>query len=198
MPNVITELEVTRVDLVDRGANFDKASGDGAHILLWKRDGGIATEPEETMTPNMQEQITKAVEMAVAAAFAKSAPKIEATRATVTAPEPKSLDEAIAAAMAAEKGLSKAAATARVAKAFPSLYVQHRQAVLAGTRPAPAAPVAVVKLDTPARDRAFAKIADAADGLMRLDASLSRPAAIKLAASLDGEAYAAYRATFGA
>lgn len=34
----LRNLKVNRVALVDKGANFDKESGDGAHIMLFKRD----------------------------------------------------------------------------------------------------------------------------------------------------------------
>jgi uncharacterized Zn finger protein (UPF0148 family) len=43
-------LEVDRVDLVDRGANFDRGTGDGSHILLVKRDG--ATEKQDMTCPS--------------------------------------------------------------------------------------------------------------------------------------------------
>jgi hypothetical protein len=38
-------LTVDRVDVVDRGANFDRATGDGSHILLVKRDGQGEEQP---------------------------------------------------------------------------------------------------------------------------------------------------------
>jgi hypothetical protein len=37
-------LEVDRVDLVDRGANFDRSTGDGSHILLVKRDPSASAD----------------------------------------------------------------------------------------------------------------------------------------------------------
>jgi hypothetical protein len=42
-------LKVTRIDLVDRGANFDTRTGEGAHVMIFKRaagDDGIPLEPE--------------------------------------------------------------------------------------------------------------------------------------------------------
>jgi BMFP domain-containing protein YqiC len=44
MPTELRELEITRVDLVDQGANFDPATGDGSHVLLFKR---APTKPED-------------------------------------------------------------------------------------------------------------------------------------------------------
>lgn len=44
-------LEVDRVDLVDRGANFDRETGDGSHILLVKRDQGQPTEKVDLKCP---------------------------------------------------------------------------------------------------------------------------------------------------
>src|SRR5262245_29260204 len=37
-PGILTNLRIKRVALVDNGANFDKSTGDGAHIMLYKRD----------------------------------------------------------------------------------------------------------------------------------------------------------------
>ncbi len=37
-PGVLRNLRIKRVALVDKGANFDTATGDGAHIMLYKRD----------------------------------------------------------------------------------------------------------------------------------------------------------------
>jgi hypothetical protein len=37
MPRNLRNLRFTRVALVDKGANFDRETKDGAHILLWKR-----------------------------------------------------------------------------------------------------------------------------------------------------------------
>lgn len=37
MPTKLTEIQFDRVDLVDVGANLDRATGDGAHVMLWKR-----------------------------------------------------------------------------------------------------------------------------------------------------------------
>jgi hypothetical protein len=39
---MLKNLKIRRVDLVDHGANFDPETGDGAHVLLYKRAGGIA------------------------------------------------------------------------------------------------------------------------------------------------------------
>lgn len=36
-PGVLRNLRIKRVALVDSGANFDKATGDGAHIMMYKR-----------------------------------------------------------------------------------------------------------------------------------------------------------------
>lgn len=36
-PATLRNLKIARVALVDMGANFDKRTGDGAHIVLWKR-----------------------------------------------------------------------------------------------------------------------------------------------------------------
>jgi hypothetical protein len=45
---VITKLELDRIDIVDRGANHDLDSNDGAHILLMKR----APENRTTIAPD--------------------------------------------------------------------------------------------------------------------------------------------------
>jgi hypothetical protein len=37
-PGILRNLRIKRVDLVDAGANFDASTGDGAHIMLFKRD----------------------------------------------------------------------------------------------------------------------------------------------------------------
>lgn len=37
-PGVLRNMRVKRVAIVDAGANFDKQTGDGAHIMLFKRD----------------------------------------------------------------------------------------------------------------------------------------------------------------
>ena len=37
-PGILRRLRIKRVSLVDSGANFDEATGDGAHIMLYKRD----------------------------------------------------------------------------------------------------------------------------------------------------------------
>jgi hypothetical protein len=42
--NLLRNLEIRRVDLVDRGANLDKSSGEGAHVVLFKRDAGQTDE----------------------------------------------------------------------------------------------------------------------------------------------------------
>ena len=45
----LTNLVVKRIDLVDLGANLDRATGDGAHVVLWKRAEGSMAD-EKTMT----------------------------------------------------------------------------------------------------------------------------------------------------
>jgi hypothetical protein len=45
MARTLTNLKFKRVALVDRGANFDKATGDGAHIMLFKRDDTAKSAP---------------------------------------------------------------------------------------------------------------------------------------------------------
>jgi hypothetical protein len=42
MPSLLKNMKVNRVDLVDVGANLDVETGEGSHVLLWKR----ATPPE--------------------------------------------------------------------------------------------------------------------------------------------------------
>lgn len=42
-PGILRNLKIKRVALVDMGANFDRRTGDGAHITLWKR--AIAKDP---------------------------------------------------------------------------------------------------------------------------------------------------------
>lgn len=42
----LRNLKIDRVDLVDKGANLDRRSGDGSHVMLFKRDGAEPT-PED-------------------------------------------------------------------------------------------------------------------------------------------------------
>ena len=46
MPKKLRRLKFDRVDLVDDGANLDKDSGEGAHILLYKRAAEKAEKVE--------------------------------------------------------------------------------------------------------------------------------------------------------
>lgn len=47
----LTNLIVKRIDLVDLGANLDRETGDGAHVVLWKRaEGSMADDNKEKMT----------------------------------------------------------------------------------------------------------------------------------------------------
>ena len=41
MPSKLKNLRIDRVDLVERGASMDKRTGEGAHVLLFKRDEPI-------------------------------------------------------------------------------------------------------------------------------------------------------------
>lgn len=64
MPTKLRNLVINRVDLVDVGANLDMETGDGAHVLLWKRhDGDLPQsdpepdpepEPEDTDMPDIE------------------------------------------------------------------------------------------------------------------------------------------------
>jgi len=48
----LTNLRYQRIDLVDRGASIDSATGEGAHVVLFKRDAAM-TEPTPVATPEM-------------------------------------------------------------------------------------------------------------------------------------------------
>lgn len=49
MPTKLTEIQFDRVDLVDVGANLDRATGDGAHVMLWKRgENDDMSDPKKT------------------------------------------------------------------------------------------------------------------------------------------------------
>jgi hypothetical protein len=59
------KLVTSRIDLVDRGACLDPVSGDGAHILIAKRDNG------EPPAPTLQPEFVAAIGKAVAEVFAR-------------------------------------------------------------------------------------------------------------------------------
>lgn len=54
--HTLTNVAFSRIALVDKGASFDKATGDGAHVLIFKR--ATPADGDNTMTP---EDILKAV-----------------------------------------------------------------------------------------------------------------------------------------
>jgi len=77
MPRSLSNIRFKRVALVDKGANLDKETNDGAHILLWKRHVedkrmnladlikkalGIAVEPDAEKRKTDAEALTKALE----------------------------------------------------------------------------------------------------------------------------------------
>jgi hypothetical protein len=45
---LLKNLKVTRVDLVDKGANYDPESGEGSHVMIFKRDSSL-DEKEHAM-----------------------------------------------------------------------------------------------------------------------------------------------------
>lgn len=50
MSTLLKNLKITRVDLVDIGANLDPVTGDGAHVVLWKRAEGAPLMPDQPTT----------------------------------------------------------------------------------------------------------------------------------------------------
>jgi hypothetical protein len=44
-PHVLKNIRINRVDLVDIGANLDAETGEGSHVLLWKRADGPVSRP---------------------------------------------------------------------------------------------------------------------------------------------------------
>jgi hypothetical protein len=85
-------LDVNRVDLVDRGANFDRATNDGSHILLVKRAPQTEQLHQEPDMPAATETNTDAVtkriadlEALVAKQASDSAAAIEKARADAEA-----------------------------------------------------------------------------------------------------------------
>ena len=92
-------LDVNRVDLVDRGANFDRATGDGSHILLVKRD-----DQQELPMPGQTQPEAADIQKMIADALA-------AERATQKADR----DAAIAKAVEDAKAAAKAEAEAEKA-----------------------------------------------------------------------------------
>lgn len=53
-PGILRNLKIKRVALVDRGANFDKQTGDGAHVMLYKSAGPTlsSVHVDSTGTPD--------------------------------------------------------------------------------------------------------------------------------------------------
>lgn len=75
-PGVLRNMRVKRVALVDSGANFDRDTGDGAHIMLYKRelnkDAGIAAVHVSVPVGGEDEKKLKQKETSVAkSAFGK-------------------------------------------------------------------------------------------------------------------------------
>jgi hypothetical protein len=56
MPHRLKRLRITRADLVDRGANYDPTSGEGAHVVLFKRDPGLQDHPPEAPEPETPDE----------------------------------------------------------------------------------------------------------------------------------------------
>ena len=54
---LLRNLKVTRIDLVDRGAALDKETGEGAHILLYKRDGDVDVSKTPMKCPKCDEPL---------------------------------------------------------------------------------------------------------------------------------------------
>jgi hypothetical protein len=119
-------LTVDRVDLVDRGANFDRATGDGSHILLVKRD--TTAPPQEPIMPVAETiDVNKAIadalakqadetKAAIAKAVADAEAKAEAKATEEKAALQKRLDDADA-VLKAERETREIAETSAVAKA---------------------------------------------------------------------------------
>lgn len=119
-------LTVDRVDLVNRGANFDRATGDGSHILLVKRDEQPITPQEH---PTMADPNTEAVNKRIAdlealvakqaadnaAAIAKAVADAKA-EAEAKASTEKAEIEKRAAALETEVKAAKAATEAEIEK----------------------------------------------------------------------------------
>lgn len=61
-PKRLRGLKVKRIDLVDKGAAYDELSGEGAHVLLFKRDGGETDVELENLDEDLMDKLAEALE----------------------------------------------------------------------------------------------------------------------------------------
>lgn len=71
MATLLRRLRVKRVDLVDKGANFDPATGEGAHVLLFKSQPTSSEVNVPGIEPDKDEMVCKACGAKVAKDAAK-------------------------------------------------------------------------------------------------------------------------------
>lgn len=117
-------LTVDRVDLVDRGANFDRTTGDGSHILLVKRDTTETHQEPPTMPTDNQIDVNKAIADALAKQAADTDAKIAKAVADATAT---AKAEAAAEREAIEKRAADLEAEVKKAQAATEAEVEKRE-----------------------------------------------------------------------
>lgn len=123
----LTNVAFSRIALVDKGASFDKATGDGAHVLIFKRatpaDGDNTMTPEDILkavaafTPEQKASLQKALGAAPAPEdiLKGASPEVRALIEKQAADLKKAQDEAADVKKTVE-GLAKAAKTASLRK----------------------------------------------------------------------------------
>lgn len=142
---VYDSLMMDRVDLVDRGANFDRATGDGSHILLLKRQG-VTAEKQELVCPSCSKRLHTGygetgttipnycpecgAKISLKATTKQEQPPMSAT-ATATEDLQKTIDAAVAKALAAERAanaekVAKAEADAKAAAEVEKAAIEKR------------------------------------------------------------------------
>ena len=128
MATKLVGLELDEVSFVDEGANFDKETGDGAHVLLWKRREGDAMEVNETFWEKLT-AVFKGALADEALTIQPPAPE-EEEEVTVNEEVTKRLEESEAAQVELEKRLADAEAEkAEFAKRLEEMEAEKAEAV---------------------------------------------------------------------
>lgn len=125
----LRDVKFSRVSLVDKGASFDKATGDGAHVVLFKRH----TNEEKQMDKAKFDELLKALagitdeqkESLKKALGAPAAAEVELTKLSPAVRELIEKANADAAAAKAEAATSKAAIE-KITKAARRVELQKR------------------------------------------------------------------------
>jgi len=79
----LKDLRITRVDLVDKGANLDRSSGLGSHVMICKRADAEPPSHEGAPEPMQMWQIER-----VAGAFVEAGADYGAAMATIMKHDP--------------------------------------------------------------------------------------------------------------